>query len=159
MSSPVVAWWRIPTLSSASVLTFITVAAVPQLNHCSNCRLSTNSQAGGHLTPTSYSSHCHLKTLSVTLRLTVSQSVSLGVKPHLGLMTRYLLFFDYYGLLFWGDLSDERTGLSFVYAAGPRQRSISRVRVPWDSWPCFTVTDLRLPFSNLPPHGWDSLWW
>jgi hypothetical protein len=30
----------------------------------------------------------------VTLRLTVSQSVSLGVEPHLGLMTRYLLLFD-----------------------------------------------------------------
>jgi hypothetical protein len=31
----------------------------------------------------------------------------------------------------WGALSDERMGLSFVYAAGPRQRSLSRVRVPW----------------------------
>jgi hypothetical protein len=28
--------------------------------------------------------------VKVTLRLTVSQSVSLGVEPHLGLMTRYL---------------------------------------------------------------------
>jgi hypothetical protein len=28
-----------------------------------------------------------------TLRLTVSQSVSLGVEPHVGLMTRYLLLF------------------------------------------------------------------
>jgi hypothetical protein len=33
-----------------------------------------------------------------TLRLIVSQSVSLGVEPHLGLMTRYLLLFDSYGL-------------------------------------------------------------
>jgi hypothetical protein len=41
-------------------------------------------------------------------------------------------------------------GLSFIYAAGPRQRSLSRVRVPWDSWPYFTVSDLRLPFSSLP---------
>jgi hypothetical protein len=31
-----------------------------------------------------------------TLRLTVSQSISLGVEPHLGLMTRYLLLFDSY---------------------------------------------------------------
>jgi hypothetical protein len=53
--------------------------------------------------------------VKVTLRLTVSQSVSLGVEPHLGLMTRYLLLFDSYGLVFlWGALSDERTGLSFV---------------------------------------------
>jgi hypothetical protein len=36
--------------------------------------------------------------VKVTLRLTVSQSVRLGVQPHLGLMTRYLLLFDSYGL-------------------------------------------------------------
>jgi hypothetical protein len=40
--------------------------------------------------------------VKVTLRLTVSQSVSLGVEPHLGLMTRYLLLFDSYGLEFVG---------------------------------------------------------
>jgi hypothetical protein len=37
--------------------------------------------------------------VKVTLRLTVSQSVSFGVEPHLGLMTRYLLLFDSYGLV------------------------------------------------------------
>jgi hypothetical protein len=31
---------------------------------------------------------------------TDGQSVSLGVEPHLGLMTRYLLLFDSYGLVF-----------------------------------------------------------
>jgi hypothetical protein len=41
-------------------------------------------------------------------------------------------------------------GLSFVYATGPCQRSLSRVRVPWDSRPYFTVPDLRLPFSSPP---------
>jgi hypothetical protein len=35
-------------------------------------------------------------------------------------------------LFFWGALSDERTGLSFIYADGPRQRNLSRVRFPWD---------------------------
>jgi hypothetical protein len=40
--------------------------------------------------------------VKVTLRLTVSQSVSLGVELHLGLMTRYLLLFDSYGLVFLG---------------------------------------------------------
>jgi hypothetical protein len=30
----------------------------------------------------------------------------------------------------WGTFSDERTGLSFTIAAGPRQRNHSRVRVP-----------------------------
>jgi hypothetical protein len=63
------------------------------------------------------------------MRLTVSQLASLGVEPHLGLMTRYLLLFGSYGLVLCGALSDERTGLSFVYAAGPRQRSLSWGRV------------------------------
>jgi hypothetical protein len=51
---------------------------------------------------------CHLQMLvefvkvKVTLRLTVSQSVNLGVKPHLGLIARYLLLFDSYGLVFVG---------------------------------------------------------
>jgi hypothetical protein len=60
-----------------------------------------------------------------------------------------LLLFDSYGLVFWGVLSNERMGMSFVYAAGPRQSSLSRVRDPWDSWPYFTVSDLRHPFRRL----------
>jgi hypothetical protein len=40
--------------------------------------------------------------VEVTLRLTIGQSASLGVEPHLGLMTRYLLLFDSYGLVFVG---------------------------------------------------------
>jgi hypothetical protein len=54
------------------------------------------------------------------------------------------------GLLIWGALSDGRTGLSFTVAAGPRQRSYFRVRVPWESWPYFTVSDSTLPFSSPP---------
>jgi hypothetical protein len=53
-------------------------------------------------------------------------------------------------LFLWGALSDERTGLSYLCAAGPCQRSLSRVRVPWDLRPYFTVSDLRLPFSSPP---------
>jgi hypothetical protein len=37
------------------------------------------------------------------------------------------------GLLMWGVICDERMGLSFTIAAGPRQRSHSRDRVPRDS--------------------------
>jgi hypothetical protein len=57
--------------------------------------------------------------VKVTLRLTVSQSLNLGVKYNLGHMTRYLVLFDSYGLVFflWGALSDERAGLSFVSIA------------------------------------------
>jgi hypothetical protein len=40
--------------------------------------------------------------VKVTLRLTVGQSISLGVEPHLGLMTRYLLLFESYCLVFVG---------------------------------------------------------
>jgi hypothetical protein len=35
--------------------------------------------------------------------------------------------------------------LSSTIAAGPRQRIHSRIRVPWDSRPYFTLSDLRLP--------------
>jgi hypothetical protein len=54
------------------------------------------------------------------------------------------------GLLMWGALSDEMTGLSFTSAADPRQGSLSRVQVPWYSWPYYTLSDLRLPFSSPP---------
>jgi hypothetical protein len=40
--------------------------------------------------------------------------------------------------------------LCFIYAAGPCQRSLSPVRVPWDSRPYFTISDLRLYFSSPP---------
>jgi hypothetical protein len=47
--------------------------------------------------------------VKVTLRLTVSesviQSISVGVEPHLGLMTRCLLLFDSHGLVFVLQLS------------------------------------------------------
>jgi hypothetical protein len=49
------------------------------------------------------------------------------------------------GSFMWGALSDERMGLSFTITAGPRRRSHSRVSVPRDSWPYFTVSDSRLP--------------
>jgi hypothetical protein len=53
-------------------------------------------------------------------------------------------------LFLWNALSDERRGLSLVYATDPRQRRPSWVRVPLVSWSCFTVSDLRLTFSSPP---------
>jgi hypothetical protein len=51
----------------------------------------------------------------VTLQLTVSQSICLGVEPNLGLLTRdFFFFFKVTDLSFGGSLSDERSGLSFV---------------------------------------------
>jgi hypothetical protein len=52
--------------------------------------------------------------VKVTLRLSVSQSVCLGVEPRLGLMTRCFFLLKVTVLSMWGALSDERSGLSFV---------------------------------------------
>jgi hypothetical protein len=49
------------------------------------------------------------------------------------------------GLLIWGTLSDEKTGLSFTIAAGPCQCRHFAVWVPY-----FTVSVLRFPFSSPP---------
>jgi hypothetical protein len=54
------------------------------------------------------------------------------------------------GLLMWGALSDEGTSLSFAIAAGSRQSSHSRIRVPRDLRPYFTVSDSRLPYPGRP---------
>jgi hypothetical protein len=55
----------------------------------------------------------------VAFRPTVSWPVRLGIKPILGLLTRNLFsseveFWKLWSCLFWGALSDERSGLSFV---------------------------------------------
>jgi hypothetical protein len=47
---------------------------------------------------------------------------------------------------------NERIGLSFTIAAGPRQGGDSQVRVPRDSWPYFAVSDPRLPQPDGPGH-------
>jgi hypothetical protein len=76
------------------------------------------------------------------------------------------------GLLFWVALSHERMGLSFTIAAGRRQCSHSQVRVPQDTCPYFTVSDLgsdnlegqvpvfispRIRAAHLYPQARDSL--
>jgi hypothetical protein len=53
----------------------------------------------------------------------------------------------------WGILSDEKTDLSFTIAAGPRQRSRSRIRVPWDSGQYFILWFGTPPtWSAMPPN-------
>jgi hypothetical protein len=79
-----------------------------------------------------------------------SASLSWNKAPIWGLRPDFYYCQTVAGLLMWGALSDERTGLSFTSAADPRRRSHSRVRVPWDSRPYFTVSASRLPFSSPP---------
>jgi hypothetical protein len=47
------------------------------------------------------------------------------------------------GLLLWGTLFEKRTGLQFTIADGTRQRSHSWARVPRESRPYFSVSDLK----------------
>jgi hypothetical protein len=57
-------------------------------------------------------------------------SLSWNKAPNWGLRPDLYYCLTVAGLLIWSALSDERTGLSFTIAAGPRQRSHFRVRVP-----------------------------
>jgi hypothetical protein len=88
------------------------------------------------------------------LQPTVSRPVCLGIKHPSGAYDQIIISVKTVaGLLMWGCLSDERTGLSFTIAAGPRRGSHCRVRVPWGWRPYFTVSDSRLPFSSPPTTG------
>jgi hypothetical protein len=61
------------------------------------------------------------------------------------------------GFLMWDVLSDEWTVLFFAIATDPRQRSHSRVRVPWNSWPYFTkILDSPNPEDQVPAYTYMS---
>jgi hypothetical protein len=66
-------------------------------------------------------------------------SLSWNKAPFWGLRPDLYYCLTVAGLLIWCALSDERTDLSFTIAAGPQ-----------DSWPYFTVSDSRFPFSSPP---------
>jgi hypothetical protein len=89
--------------------------------------------------------------LSPMLRPTVSRPVCLGINHKSGAYDQIFITCVTVTVLFlWAALSDGRTSLSFAIATGPRQRSHFRVRVPLDTWPYFTLSDSRLPFSSPP---------
>jgi hypothetical protein len=85
-----------------------------------------------------------------------SASLSWNKAPIWGLRPDFYYCQTVAGLLMWGALSDERAGLSFTIAAGPRQRSHSRIRFPWDSQTYFTVSNSRLLL--LSPRKWVWVW-
>jgi hypothetical protein len=88
--------------------------------------------------------------LEVTLRLTVSQSVSLGVEPHLGLMTRYLLLYESYGLVFVGCHLWREDGPVFCICCWPLPVQSFSGLSPFGFATIFFVSDLRLPYSSPP---------
>jgi hypothetical protein len=94
--------------------------------------------------------HTHTESESYVTTDGQSASLSWNKAPIWGLWPDFYYCQTVAGLLIWGALSDERTGLSFTIATGPRQRSHSRDRVSWDSRPYFTVSDSRLLFSSPP---------
>jgi hypothetical protein len=79
-----------------------------------------------------------------------SDSLSWNKAPIWGLRPDFYYCQTVAALLMWGVLSDKRAGLPFTIASCPRQRSHSRVGVPWDSAPYFTVSDSRFPFPSTP---------
>jgi hypothetical protein len=64
-----------------------------------------------------------------------SASLSWNKAPGWGLRPDFYYCQTVAGLLMWGVLSDLRTGLSFTIAAGPRQRSHSRVLAQFRDFP------------------------
>jgi hypothetical protein len=79
-----------------------------------------------------------------------SANLSWNKAPTWGIRPDFYHCETFAGLLIWGALSVKRTGLSFTIGAGPRQLSHFRVRVPWDLWSHFTLSDSRLPSSSPP---------
>jgi hypothetical protein len=110
------------------------------------------------LSPASATSFCNsqptvcLRTQSQSYVTTDGQSASLSwfQAPIWGPRPDFYYCLTVAGLLMWGTLSDERTGLSFTIAAGPRHHSHSWVRVKRDSCPYFTLSDSRLSQPGGP---------
>jgi hypothetical protein len=100
---------------------------------CTNCRMNHESESESCITTEGQSA-----------------SLSWNIAPVWGLRPDFYSYQTAAGLLLWGAISGERTGLSFTLAPGPRQCSNFRVRVPWESWSYFTVSDSRLPYSSPP---------
>jgi hypothetical protein len=88
--------------------------------------------------------------VQVTLRLTVSQSVSLGVEPHLGLMTRYSLLLwqlrsCFVGRPLWREnasTTPEILDLVIQSRCGPHRKRLLHYCVLSRCWGIYVSTEL-----------------
>jgi hypothetical protein len=147
-------------------------------NYSANCQLRSSTDSLPSLlshpaaTKISQLSSSHVK-VKVTLRLTVSQSVSESwcrapSGPHDQI---FITVWQLRSCFMWDALSDERMGLSFVYATGSCQRSLSQVLIfdtrdhillsqNWD-FPFRRLLRLagsRWRYSSPPLHGFILIW-
>jgi hypothetical protein len=105
--------------------------------------------------------------VKVTLRVTASQSVSLGVEPPSGLMTRYLLLFDSYGLDFVGRPLVREDGVCLLYmqqalasaiflgseSLGTRDHILLSQTRDFPFRRLLRLAGSRCRYSTPPPHG------
>jgi hypothetical protein len=109
----------------------------------SGCKLTSSQQSGINTRTVTLVPICVVALVkeSKSQLCCYRRSLGLCVKHPSGPKYRFLLL-RAAGLLMWGALSDEGMRLSFTIAAGPRQRSHSRLRVPRDSWP-YLLSQIR----------------
>jgi hypothetical protein len=114
---------------------------------------------------------CQVK-IKVILRLTVSQSANLGVEPHLGLMTRYLLLFWQLRSCFRGAPSLTRGRVCLLYMLlalasavflGSESRDSDHI-LPSQIWDfpfrrLLRLAGSRWRYSTPPPRGSVSVCW
>jgi hypothetical protein len=115
---------------------FIGYSQVVSTSNCSTLRITITvthkiKSSTSILNPLEFSlsnaiseSESYVTTDGQSARLSWNKTPIWGLRPDLN----YCLTVA--GLLIWGTLSDERTGLSFAIATGPRQCSHFLVRVP-----------------------------
>jgi hypothetical protein len=100
-----------------------------------------------------------------------SESQSWNKAPIWGLRPDFYYCQTLTNFLMWGAFSDERMGLSFTFAAGPRQCSYFRAWVPSVSWPyllpqirdfsfhrLLSLAGLQCWFSTTSHLDWPNLY-
>jgi hypothetical protein len=131
---------------SSSAFSFLTRRfLVTAFNNGYSSDLGLKSSVNGGSLPTklffSLESESYVTTDGQLASLSWNKASICGLRPH------FYYCHTVAGLLMWGALSDERTGLSFTTTAGPCERTHSRVRVQWDLRLYFTASShSRLPF-------------